>query len=564
MKVVAGVDIGNTTTEVVIAPLDRVGSTAPLTAVRAMTRGRKGSVDSIAAAASLVARTVRRLDATLVAASVAPLLPVDSQVRLLPEPPPDTGRLRILRRGAHTACGDGAATGTAVLVTDLIGEPPGTDVVGVVRADVPYGRAATVIRAALSAGVRVTGILVERDEAVLVANRLPVALPVLDEVSADDLADLVVHRRTVTLECRPLGRGLAELTDPYALSRALGLEQRDRPAAQLVCRELVDASYAAVARLDEPADSDTRPSVELVRWRVDGLERTDPLAAVLSRLAALPPGTARELLGTGPLDDLFGVRLSEICRLARSRRGAFAAATTAISRLGRGPDTVAAPHERLAELLDVPVLLAASEATCGAIGGLSTPGAPAGSVVVDLGGGTIDVMTPEAHLVLTGCGELLTGVVAAALGIPRGLADHAKRGPAVRAEGPHVVVDETGHRSFLDRPLVGDAVGSLCCGGPLGLVPFSRDLHPAEWRSWRRTAKSLLVGANVRRGIATLGSVEGNVVLVGGAAGDDEAVASVAEQLPEATSIGRGDVAGRLGHRYAVAYGLVTMALENE
>lgn len=564
MRVVAGIDIGNTTTEVVVAPFDGVQGPASLTAVRAMTRGRKGSAESIAAAASLVSRTVRRLDATLVRAAVAPLLPVDSEVRLVAEPPPDTGRLRILRRGAHTAHGDGAATGLAIAVTDLAGERAGADVVVVVRAGVPYGRAADAIRVALAAGVQVNGVLVERDEAVLIANRIPVELPVLDEVPADELADLVAHRRTVALECRPLGRGLAELSDPYALIRALGLEECDRTAAQVVCQELSDASYAAIVRLDEPAGATVEAGGDLVRWCFDGVERTDPLASVLTRLAELPPGTACELLGTGPLDDLFGIRLSKISQLARSRRGSVAVTTTALSRLGRGADTVSAPHERLAELLDIPVRLATAEATCGAIGGRSTPGVPAGTVVVDLGGGTIDVMTSEAHVVLTGCGELLTCVVAAALDIPRGLADHAKRGPAVRADGPQVVVDEAGQRSFLDRPLPGDAVGSLCCNGPLGLVPFSRELDPAEWRSWRRAAKTLLVGANVRRGVATLGRVDGNVVLVGGAAGDDEVVASVAEQLPEAASIGRGDVAGRLGHRYAVAYGLVTTALGDE
>jgi hypothetical protein len=561
MKVVAGIDVGNTTTEIVVSPLD--ADPEALTAVRAMTRGKKGSAESIAAAAQLLARTLRRLDATLVTAAVAPLLPVDSEVRLLPEPPPDTGRLRVVCRGASTARGDDAGSGTAISVTELTGAAD-DDVVAIVPATVPYTQAAQLVNAALAAGVRVTGVLVERDEAVLVANRILMAIPVLDEVPGPALTDLIQHRRRVALECRPLGRSLAQLTDPYFLARALRLDGLDRAAAQLVSAQLSDASYAAVTRLDQLPEPMAAADVEMARWWDGDGERTVPLISVVPRLAELPPGAVRELSRTGGLEDLFGLRLGDIAQLARTRRGAVDTTTTALSRLGAGPETVAAPHERLSELLDAPVVLAESEAGCGAAGGRSTPGVPADAVVVDLGGGTMDLMLTDAHVVLTGCGELLTVVVSAALGIPRGLADHAKRGPAVRAEAPQIVVDESGGREFLDRPLPSDAVGALCCSGPLGLVPFTGALHPAEWRAWRRAAKALLVGANVRRGLSALdrnGGQGEHVVLVGGAAGDDEAVGSVAEQLPHATTIGRGDVAGRLGHRYAVAFGLVTTAL---
>jgi hypothetical protein len=46
---------------------------------------------------------------------------------------------------------------------------------------------------------------------------------------------------------------------------------------------------------------------------------------------------------------------------------------------------------------------------------------------------------------------------------------------------------------------------------------------------------------------------------VGGLAGDDEILAAVAGALPPGTAVGRGDVAGSLGHRYAVAYGLALL-----
>jgi hypothetical protein len=47
------------------------------------------------------------------------------------------------------------------------------------------------------------------------------------------------------------------------------------------------------------------------------------------------------------------------------------------------------------------------------------------------------------------------------------------------------------------------------------------------------------------------------VLVVGGPAGDDEILGCVARALPPGTVVGRADIAGVLGHRHAVAYGLV-------
>jgi Diol dehydratase reactivase ATPase-like domain len=52
-----------------------------------------------------------------------------------------------------------------------------------------------------------------------------------------------------------------------------------------------------------------------------------------------------------------------------------------------------------------------------------------------------------------------------------------------------------------------------------------------------------------------------SLVVVGGPAADDEVLSCVARAVREssgaALAVGRGNVAGALGHRYAVAYGLV-------
>jgi Diol dehydratase reactivase ATPase-like domain len=105
-------------------------------------------------------------------------------------------------------------------------------------------------------------------------------------------------------------------------------------------------------------------------------------------------------------------------------------------------------------------------------------------------------------------------------------------------------------------PVSAELVGSLVTEGPTGLLPFDRAHAPAEWRALRLRAKAAVLGRNTARALQAPDARPRQVILVGGPAGDDKAVGAVTAVLPGNSAIGRGDVAG-LGHRYAVAYGLI-------
>ena len=131
--------------------------------------------------------------------------------------------------------------------------------------------------------------------------------------------------------------------------------------------------------------------------------------------------------------------------------------------------------------LDVPVRLVRSESTAARAGALTTPGACKGSIVADLGGGTVDVIgSTGREIVAAGAGEMLTAAVATYLRLPRGAADWVKRGPCSRLEAPQVALAEDGARTFLDRRAPRAAVGSLVAAGPAGLLPFGGSLAPGH------------------------------------------------------------------------------------
>ena len=294
VSVVAGVDIGNATTEVVLVDGERV-----LGADRLPTRGRKGSAESLRGAAALVRRMERRLGATVAEARIAPLRAVGTATLTIPAVVPHTGRLRVLAAGVATPGGTGTCVGaplwlkTERLKTERLeavaarkrsgrkrsgwkrgagsgvvgrvragrgggrgpagaaaaGRPPDggpTAWVALVPASLGYAAAAQRLRQLLAAGVPVGAVLAGSDEGVLIANRLNAPVPVIDQI---DVAAAAACAR-LAVEVRPPGQPLTLLTDPVALAAALRLDVGGPGGGGLGDGEAGDAATVGRALLD--------------------------------------------------------------------------------------------------------------------------------------------------------------------------------------------------------------------------------------------------------------------------------------------------------------------------
>jgi hypothetical protein len=538
MTTIAGVDVGNATTEVVI-----VADGAVLGARRAPTRGQKGSPDSLRAAAALVRRVAREAGTAADEARIAPLRPVDTSVRIVPDAPPPTGRLRVLAAGVATPGGAGACAGIPL----LLGNPAGTadqaaPIIVVVPSQMRYDHAAAAIRELLAAGTRVGAVLAASDEAVLIANRLPAAIscvPVIDQVDPAAAASCTL----LAVEVRPPGHALTTLADPVALSAAFGLGEREAGDAAKIGRSLLDYSNAVVG------------------LTLDWMPAPPP--------AAQDPLPRRE----EDLDDVFTVDLAAVWEAATARRGSLGRAFLVAALHRQPPDTGQAAAE-LAGLLGIPVTSPLTEPAAARLGASTTPGMLPGAVVADIGSGTIDAIAADGReAVVAGAGELLTVAVAEALGVPRAAADWIKRGPCVRLDGAQRYEAEDGGRGFLDAPAPAAAAGMLAVPGPGGLVPFAgrrgRQHTPSEWRAIRLRLKQAVLSASLRRALTALGEPgpqrssggPAQLLLVGGPAADNELVGVLTRSLPDSITVGRGNLGATregvaLGHRYAVALGL--------
>jgi hypothetical protein len=567
VTVIAGVDVGNATTEVVLTS----GGTI-LAAARVPTRGRKGSADSVRGAAALVRRVERQAGCTVAEVRIAPLRAVDTAVVTVPDTVPPRGRLRVLAAGVATPGGTGACVGPPLLLagpgrssTPSRLVPPaaaggkdssaGSSLVAVVPPGLRYEEAAVRLRDLLAAGTPIGAVLVAGDEGVLVANRLPGGLPVIDQVDAAAAAAC----RLLAVEVRPPGHTLSLLTDPVALGARLGLAGHEAGDAVALGRALSDHANAVVGLLAAAPPSAVDPAPD-EPWVITADGGRLPLRDACPHLPGWPVGAVRAF-GETEVDDLFAVDLAAAADAATARQGSTGRALLVASLSRAAGPRAPSPADLLGDLLAVPVRSPFTESAAARRGALTTPGARPQAVVVDLGAGTIDVISAESDVVAAGAGDLLTAAVAETLGISRAAADWVKRGPCLRVDGGQRFEAEDGSRGFLAHPAPASAAGMLAVQGPGGLLPFDRRHGPGEWRAIRIRLKLAVLAGNFQRAVRTLGPDLSQVLVVGGPAGDEELLTIIARSLPDGVAVGRGHVGGTvtgepLGHRYAVALGL--------
>lgn len=554
MTIIAGVDVGNSTTEIVIVDTSTVPPT-PIVWDRIPTRGVKGSADSAHAAALVLRRLAKRADVTIDEIVISPQHPVDSRTIVIDEPPPDTGRLAIIGSGTSTPAGFGVGIGVPRRLTgdvDISGP-----VVLVAEDPRSYRETAHRINEWLAAEANVVGVVLAGDEAVLVANRVSKQLPVVDQV------DVAIALSATQVAVEVSASGVHDLADPVRISALTGLDRTEHADAEAIANQLRGIRDAAIAIFDERRATPVSPG-RTTHVRVDDNIRDLRDVAIRPLRAREGGSLAFDASTWQPFADLWAVDLAEVADTSAIRpRSVNERAISCATLADTTGDPIDVPARILSEQLGLPVFLASSEATAARIGALSTPAANPDALVLDLGGGTIDAATSSDHsIVVAGAGDLLTAAVAHLLNIPRGAAEWVKREPSARLEGPHVLVGEDGVRRFVDVPVTADAVGALVVPGPAGLLPFNGELAPGEWRMLRQQLKRAVISRNIERATSGIDTAR-DAILVGGPAGDTELLSMAVRALPGCTP-GRADVAGQLGHRWAVAYGLTLLHQRGE
>ena len=561
MNLIAGVDVGNRNTEIVIARSDSDGLT-PVWHGYLPTSGRKGSAASLLNAANLLQRGERELGGQVTLVALSELRPVDTKsvplkaVALGPLP------VRSLCRGANgSPAGFGMAVGAHIPLDELVHEALAQDVVVSVPGTVDFEEAATQINAGWQRGWKIVGVLAAQDDAVLIHHRITFDVPIVDEVDLNQLE----RGARVALEVVAPGMLRRVLADPLAVAAALNLEDDNQPGIARVTRELADAPALALTPHRAHEVSADLEDLDFVECVTGGDARRLSISESAVVLATQAPGTIRSvrvgaLFGDEEVAtaDAFVVDLASVDNGAWLRRNTATLDQTLLALLSR--DALVDAASELREMIDRNVITVADEPTAAALGASSTPAFPNDAAVCDVGAGTVDCIWEGHAVTAAGGGDIVTLAMSAALDMPVALAERVKRTASIRMEGPYLAHQEDGRRTFLATAARSEAVGRLCVHDEGTLLPFSDRLAPEEWRSLRLAIKQATVATNVARCLAALPGLPSVVVMAGGGALDDELIRSVTERLrQQGIVVGRANVAGQFGPRFAVAWGLVQL-----
>ncbi|MBK1783316.1 diol dehydratase reactivase subunit alpha [Prauserella cavernicola] len=599
MTLVAGVDIGNSTTEACVAELAASGEVTYLGSALAPTSGVKGTADNVEGVVTVVGRALaaagRRL-AELDTVLVNEATPVISGLAMETITETIVTESTMIGHNPDTPGGAGLGVGTTVDFGALGECAPGEPVICVVGAGVDFEDAAHGLNAAVARGVEVAGAVVHADDATLIVNRLDSPVPVVDEVT---LVEKVPLGMPAAVEVAEQGRTIRTLSNSYGIATVFGLDAEQTRMVAPVARALVGNRSAVVVRTPEgdvtgrriPAGSLTLAGERGTRSvAVD--EGAAEIMGVLRGVRPLTdasgePGThvggmlARvrdtmsELTGTEPaavrIQDVLAVDTFVPQRVTGALAGEFAlenaVGLAAMVRTSRGPMRLLAA--RLREALGVDVLIGGVEADMAVLGALTTPGTGTPVAILDLGGGSTDAAVAERTGVtrsvhLAGAGDLVTKLIDSELGLDnRELAEDIKKYPLAKAESFFHVRMEDGTARFVTEPLPAETFARVVVLSDAGMRPVPGRHSLEKIRQVRRSAKHKVFVVNALRAleqVAPGGNLRqiGFVVVLGGSALDFEVPDLIAEAVSGLGIVcGTGNVRGSEGPRNAVATGLV-------
>ncbi len=593
---IAGVDIGNNSTEVAVA---RVGSEVRfLSSALVRTIGLKGTlrnamcvIDAVDWAMAKVAMTRDDLDLILLNKAT----PVIGDVAMETITETVITESAMIGHNPDTPGGLGLGQGVTIDIRDLGRTAPGTQCIVVVDSRLDFDEVAARINRAVASGVRVTGAVVQKDDGVLIHNRLDSPLPIVDEVRHIDKVPLGMP---AALEVARVGRAIEKLSNPYDIATLFELSPDETRQITPIARALTGSRSGVVIKTPRgdiqerriPAGSITLVG-ESAQETVDVEEGADAIMEKLARVFPLTEIQCQAGTNAGgmfervrtvmaeltdqpasliKIQDILAVNTLQPQHVLGGLAGEFTRGTAV--GLAAMVMTQNIPMQRLAAKLKeetgVSVQIGGVEAEMAITGALTTPGTEAPLAILDLGGGSTDASIIHRDksvrsIHMAGAGDMVTMLINTELGLDDpNLAEDIKRQPLAKVETLFHMRHESGAVEFFEGHLDPVLFGRVAVLSENGPVPIMHDLNLNQIVTVRRGAKKKVFVRNALRAlekVAPGGNIRliGFVALVGGSALDFEIPEMIAEALSEyGTVLGKGNIRGCEGPRNAVATGL--------
>jgi len=597
LKLIAGVDIGNSTTEVCIGGTEENGAFRFLSSASRMTTGTKGTLPNVLGIKAALEEAMDKIHLPLSALNLVRLneaAPVIGDTAMETITETIITESSMIGHNPSTPAGAGEAVGELIFLENIWKGKPGVPYIVAAANKFSYEEVAARLNQHIPE-LSIKGLILQADEAVLVENRLSRQIPIVDEVRH---IHKIPEGKLAAIEVALPGTGIRMLSNPYGIATLLGLDAEETKSVTPIAKSLVGKRSAVVIKtphgnmkenilpageitfhgnkelsvdIDAGADTimETLQNAGEIR-DIDG-QRDTNVGNMLRRIKTSMEDVAK----TGEED----IRITDILAVDTLApveiSGSLAGETCMEKAVGIAAmvKTQHLPMQQIAEHLEkelsVKAVVAGVEAVMASVGAMTTPGTKLPLAILDMGGGSTDAAVLEADGTVrtthqAGAGELVSMLIQTELGLKsRVTAEQIKKYPMGKVESLFHLRLENGAMQFFEESIDPRYYGHVVLLAPGEMLKIEENIPMERILEVRREAKKKVFVRNAVRALKTVAPENDlrkipNVVLVGGSAEDFEIPEMLMEALSEYRIVcGRGNIRGQEGPRNAVATGLL-------
>lgn len=603
MKLVAGVDIGNSTTEVCIGGVEENGSFRFLSSASRMTTGTKGTLPNVLGIKAALEEAMDKIQKPLSALNLVRLneaAPVIGDTAMETITETIITESSMIGHNPSTPAGAGEAVGELIFLEKIYSGKAGVPYIVAASGKFSYEEVAARLNEHIPE-LDIRGLILQADEAVLVENRLSKKIPIVDEVRH---INKIPEGKLAAIEVALPGTSIRMLSNPYGIATLLGLDADETKAITPIAKSLVGKRSAVVIKtphgnmkenvlpageiffhgeqekvvnIDAGADEIMKILADAGEIRdIDGQPNTN-VGNMLSRIKNSMSDVSGKQDSNIRITDILAVDTLAPVEIS----GSLAGETCMEKAVGIAAmvKTQHLPMQQIANHLEkeyhIHTVVAGVEAVMASLGAMTTPGTKLPLAILDMGGGSTDAAVLEADgsvrtVHQAGAGELVSMLIQTELGLKsRITAEQIKKYPMGKVESLFHMRLENGAMQFFEDSIDPRYYGHVVLLAPGEMLKIEEDIPMERILEVRRDAKKKVFVRNALRALRSVAPEHNlkkipNVVLVGGSAEDFEIPEMLMEALSEYRIVcGRGNIRGTQGPRNAVATGLLLSYLGN-
>jgi diol dehydratase reactivase alpha subunit len=598
MKIIIGVDIGNATTEVALARVNGEKYEFLASALH-KTTGLKGTVDNIEGIKSAVDSALKKagLNITDVSAiRINEATPVIGDVSMETITETIITESTMIGHNPSTPGGVGLGVGETILLHDLFQAEKNKDYITIVPEKISFLEAAHRINEAKKNNYRITGAIIQKDDGVLINNRLISKIPIIDEVLFIDKIPLGMN---AAVEVAPQGKIINVISNPYGIATIFSLTSEETKKIVPISKALIGNRSGVVIKTPQgdvkekiipsgkieirgnlrsksinieagaQAIMKTLGNVDKV-YDING-ETGTSIGSMLKNVKSVMSSFTDESIENIKIKDILAVDTFIPQKVKGGVAGEFIFenAVGIAAMVNTEKNQMAAVAKEIEKSLGVKVIVGGVEADMAINGALTTPGTSQPLVIIDIGAGSTDACSMDKDgkkdlVHLAGAGNMVTLLIQKELGIKDfNLAEDIKKNSLARVESLFYIRHEDGNVQFFEKSLSPKMFAKNVLIKNNQLIPIDLDISIEKIKHIRRDAKKKVFVTNALRSLKKVSATSSLrdfefVVIVGGSALDFEIPQMITKALSKYGIVaGCGNIRGTEGPRNAVATGLI-------